>query len=108
MAKHSVEPWKQSGTLIWAPDAKAVIARVSELRTTGHVEFTVPGISSPDLEEIYANAARTVACVNAMAKIESPEELRAALEMAAANWASGTATEAVAELGDILQAAGLV
>ena len=107
MVKHSVEPWKQTGTLIWSPDAKAVVAQVSELRTTGSVEFTAPGLGSPDLEEIHANAARAVACVNALAGIKDPGELRSVLAWAAKVWSSGDAN-GLDELGDILHTAGLV
>jgi hypothetical protein len=54
--EHTKGPWKTEGTLIWAPDAKAVIAQVSELRATDTVGFTTPSISSPDFHEIVANA----------------------------------------------------
>ena len=107
MSSHTAEPWVQQGTLIWSPSAAAVVAQVSELRTTGNVEFRAPGLGSSDLEEIHANATRAVACVNALAGIKKPGELRVALEMAAKAWSSGD-VRGMDELGDILHAAGLV
>ncbi|KKL80657.1 hypothetical protein LCGC14_2002520 [marine sediment metagenome] len=62
-------PWEVEGTLIWAPDAKANIAQVSELRTDDYVGFTPPSISSPDFHEIAANAAFIVRAVNNHAKL---------------------------------------
>ncbi len=63
--EHTPPPWKVEGaTLIWAPDAVANIAQVSELRKDDTVRFTPPSISSPDFHEIVANAAFIVRAVN--------------------------------------------
>lgn len=57
-------------------------------------------------DEANANIERAMACVNAMAEIEHPGQLRVALELAAKAWRSGEA-DGHDELGDILRAAGL-
>jgi hypothetical protein len=50
-------PWRcDDGACIWAPDARANIAAVSELRATTTVQFTPAEIRSADRNEIYANA----------------------------------------------------
>ncbi len=74
--KHTPGPWKPEGTLIWAPDAKANIAQVSELRTDDYVSFTTPSGSSPDFHEIVANA-RLIAAAPAL--LEALEETKSAL-----------------------------
>jgi hypothetical protein len=69
--EHTPGPWKTESTLIWAPDAKAVIAQVSELRTSDTVKFTPPSISSPDFHEIVANARLIAAAPELLGALEA-------------------------------------
>ena len=63
-------PWATEGSVIWAPEAAAVIAQASELRTNETVRFTPPSISSPDLKEIWANARLMAAAPDLLAALE--------------------------------------
>lgn len=88
--KHTAEPWELHGaTHIWSPIAKSNVASASEPRGHAHVGYEPPKFDGGGLYEAAANAARIVACVNALAGIPAPES---AIEQA---------REALTEIADI-------
>lgn len=76
---HSPLPWKGDASVIWSPSGKAVIAAMSELRTTSTVQFTPidSGSSDADLNEAYANRDFILLAVNNHEKlVEALERIR--------------------------------
>ena len=65
-AQATPRPWKQYADMIWAPDAKSIIAAVSEPRPEGEtlVRYHELHAGSKQLEEAYENARLIVRAVN--------------------------------------------
>lgn len=69
-------PWEGYADLIWSPKGKSVIAAMCEPRGSRLISYAKLEITSPDLDEAYANRDLIIRAVNAYREMTNPNSER--------------------------------